>query len=109
MRSVLELYECQRWFRNPAVNERIMASNNFLDCLDAEALEGTPHRAPVLPEVEISMRKWREIDNDHSWHAALRPAVASLPEDVQRQAKDPHILERVLAEGERLRAVKAVA
>ncbi|MDQ3340785.1 MAG: hypothetical protein M4D80_36975 [Myxococcota bacterium] len=104
--SVLRLYNIPG-FENDKVNQRLEAGNDLLDCLDANALEGTPHRPPVLPAVQISRRAWQDRSMV-SRHRDLQEEALLLPESMRRKAADPSILENVLAAGESLGAVQMI-
>ncbi len=105
--SVLRLYGAQKWFDNPEVNNRLNAGNDLLECLDANALEGSAQGAPELPEVPLSLSAWRNRP-EHNPHGPLATALRSAPLEQQEKAASRAVLENVLIEAERLGAVKMV-
>jgi phospholipase C len=126
LKTVQQLFGLSAGFDSENVQARIDASNDLLDCLDMNALEGGPHAAPELPPVELSLSNWRERrryfadkgddDHDHGDSFCFCPGefVALLqdrrtPAHVRDAAKDGGALERVLEEGERLGAVVTTA
>jgi phospholipase C len=104
--SVIRLFGTG-WFENQDANARLRAGNDLLECLDADALEGTPHAPPTLPPVKLSVSAWRGRPMA-SRHAELGAVARRLPEIDRIKAADRGILERVLAEGERLGALRMV-
>ena len=104
--SVLRLYDIPG-FDNPKTNQRLDAGNDLLECLDANALEGAPHRPPALPAVVVSQRARTERAMV-SRHHDLQTVAMDLPAAMRQKAADPSILDNVLAAGESLGAVRMI-
>ncbi|HEY5921306.1 MAG TPA: alkaline phosphatase family protein [Kofleriaceae bacterium] len=104
--SIIRLLDTQG-YENAEVNKRLNAGNDLLECLDANALEGQPHAPPALPAVQLSTRAWKNrpmVSRHHDLYTVAR----SMSGEQQRKAASPAILENVLAESERLGAVKMI-
>jgi phospholipase C len=97
-------------FGIPSLNAREAATNDLSSCIDP-AFFGRPQPPVVLPAVQLSMsalRAWaarrpRRIEHPELWEAAERGII---PRHLDRRREGDAIFRRVLANAERLGAVR---
>ncbi len=93
---------------------RVDNSNAMLDCFDADALETADDMLyrpgpDDIPDTEIALQHIRPRPGMVTQHPEMAAVLSSMPAEQQRHARDPDILNRVLAEGERLGVVETKA